>query len=320
MRRVLLANDSTLRVVRIPGEHGVFSFVEDLSASDARRYLEEYASDHMAITQLRMALSEDSLGMPVQNLDDAEVLDEVAHRISIGHLWIAEELPEPQPDIPEPDTASSSSAAPPPELPRSKKLTFIEFKVIWDVSGEPVKNVRLVVKTPDGVENYHDTNGEGKIRVEEIEPGSCDVRCDMKELKLKDALAFVGMGEGFTPGGTAPADGSSTLRIVAVKEHKVRAGESIASLASKAKMTWQDLAKFNWGTAVPDEINKHLVADVGCTRKTKDGKNYMFDDTDDPGIVFIPSPWGEDGLACGGAHVIRVRRVGITKAPFIFSF
>ena len=31
MKRVLLANDSTLRVVRIPGEHGIFSFLDDLS-------------------------------------------------------------------------------------------------------------------------------------------------------------------------------------------------------------------------------------------------------------------------------------------------
>jgi hypothetical protein len=320
VRRVILANDSTLRIVRVPGESGVFTFLDDLSAPQARRYLEDYAHDSLAMSHLRMALAEDSLGMPVNNFDDGEVLDEVAHRVEMGHLTIAEELEEPQPDIPEPEQASSSSAAPPPELPRSKKLTFVEFKVIWDISAEPVKNVRLVVKTPDGVENFHDTNGEGKARVEDIEAGSCDVRCDMKDLKLTDALGFVAMGDALAPGGTAPAGNSSTLRIVAIKEHKVKAGESIASLAIKAGMTWQNLAKFNWNTAVPDEINKHLMSDVGCTHKTKDGKNYMFDDTDDPGIVFIPSAWSEHGLASGSTHVIRVRRVSITRAPFIFSY
>ena len=312
MRRVLLANDSTLRVVRIPGEHGVFSFLDDMSQFQVRRYLEEYADDHMAMTQMRMALAEDTFGMPVSNLDDAEVLDEVAHRVAMGHLWIAEELEEPQPAIREPESASSSSAQPPPELPRTKKLTWIEFQVVWDASGKPVKNVRLVVRTPDGVENYHDTNGEGKVRIEELEPGSCDVRCDLKGAKLADTLHFVGMGSG---GGSSNGDNgaaqssTATLRIAQIDAHKVKKGESIKSLASAVGMTWQELSKFNWDTDVPTEINKHLRDDVGCTKKTKDGYNYMFDDSDDPGIMYIPRKWSQTGLATGGTHVIRVRKI-----------
>jgi hypothetical protein len=176
-----------------------------------------------------------------------------------------------------------------------------------------------VVRTPDGVENFHDTNGEGKVRVEEIEPGSCDVRCDMKELRLKDTLVFAGMGEKSGQDKPAPATGSGPLRIALVEPHKVKTGESIASLAKNAKMTWQDLAKFNWDTAVPDQINKHLVEDVGCSRKTKDGKNYIFDDSDDPGIVFIPQAWSQSGLAAGGLHVIRVKLVEKPYRLFIFS-
>jgi len=317
---VLLANDQTLRVVRVPGEAGVFSFLDDLSAADARRYLEEYAGDSMAMSQLRMVLAEDSMGMPVTNLDDAEVLDEAAWRVSINQLTIAEELERPLPEEPESEPASSSSAAPPPELPRSKKLTWIEFKVIWDVSGEPVKNVRLVVKTPDGVENFHDTNGEGKVRIDDLEPGSCDMRCDMKELRLKDTLVFVAMGDETSEKGPTPTAGSGPLRIALVDEHKVKSGESIASLAKNAKMPWQDLAKFNWGTAVPDEINKHLRDVVGCRRKTKDRKNYVFDDLDEPGIVYIPKAWSAGGLSTGGTHVIRVRKITRPSKPFIFSF
>src|SRR5215208_6671025 len=158
MKRVLLANDSTLRVVRIPGEHGVFSFLDDLSPFAARRYLEDYAGDHMAMMQLRMALAEDSFGMSASDLDDAEVLDEAANRIAMGHLWIAEELEEPMPELPEPDPASSNSAAPPPELPRSKKLTWIEFKVVDDQSSKPLNSVRLVVKASDGNQTYQTTN------------------------------------------------------------------------------------------------------------------------------------------------------------------
>jgi len=159
VRRVILANDSTLRIVRVPGEAGVFTFLDDLSASQARRYLEEYAHDSIAMSHLRMALAEDSLGMPVSDLDDAEVLDAVAHRVEMGHLSLAEELEEPHPDIPEPEEASGGSA-PPPSLPSSKKLTWIELEVVNDETGKPLSWVRMVVKTPDGEENFHTTNAE----------------------------------------------------------------------------------------------------------------------------------------------------------------
>jgi hypothetical protein len=40
---------------------------------------------------------------------------------------------------------------------------------------------------------------------------------------------------------------------------------------------------------------------------TKNGKNYMFDDSDDPGIIFIPRPWKLTGLVTDATHVLRVR-------------
>src|SRR5438128_5319024 len=195
LRRILLCNDRWLRVIRLPGEGGVFSFVDCSSADDARRYLQDYAHDPGSLAQMRTILAEDAHGIDVWRLDDAEVLDEMASRVSLHRLTIAEELDEPMPAVPEPQSASSSSAAPPPELPRSKKLTWIEFQVVWDESGKPVKNVRLVVKTPDGVENFHDTNSEGLVRIDELDPGNCDVRCDLKNARLSDTLNFVGMGE-----------------------------------------------------------------------------------------------------------------------------
>jgi hypothetical protein len=320
VRRVLLANDQTLRVVRVPGAAGVFSFLDDLAAADARRYLEEYAGDSMAMAQLRMALAEDSLGMPVTFLDDADVLDEVAHRVAMGQLTIAEELERPLPSIPDPEPVSASSTAPPPELPRSKKLTWIEIKVVWEETGKPVKNVRLVVKTPDGVENFHDTNGEGKVRVEEVEPGTCDVRCETKGIKRETMLNFVGTGEPPKPNEGA-SDGkppSGTLIIAQLDNHKVKKGESLDGLAKRIGMTWKDLAKFNWGTDQPEKINEHLRYDVGCTKTTADGKNYMFDDKDDPGLIELPRPWSMGALATGQMHVLRVAPC-LVSPPWYFS-
>ena len=96
--------------------------------------------------------------------------------------------------------------------------------------------------------------------------------------------------------------------IVSIKKHKVKTGESIASLAKANSLTWQQLAIFNWGTSVPEEINRFLREQVGCTKRTKDGHNYLFDSSDDPGIIYIPLPWNQSGLATNKTHVIRVSR------------
>jgi hypothetical protein len=100
-------------------------------------------------------------------------------------------------------------------------------------------------------------------------------------------------------------------RIAEIEEHKVKTGESIKSLAEANGMTWQELAKFNWDTDVPDEINKHLRDEVGCTKKTRDGYNYMFDNSDDPGIIYLPKSkdWKESGLQTDKTHTLRVRKI-----------
>jgi hypothetical protein len=87
----------------------------------------------------------------------------------------------------------------------------------------------------------------------------------------------------------------------------VKKGETLDGLAKGAGMTWKELAKFNWGTDLPGEINQHLRDDVGCTKKTSDGANYVFDDSDDPGIVYIPKPWKQQGLATAKTHVFKAK-------------
>ncbi|MCX6270836.1 MAG: LysM peptidoglycan-binding domain-containing protein [Bacteroidetes bacterium] len=77
-------------------------------------------------------------------------------------------------------------------------------------------------------------------------------------------------------------------QIVRARKHKVQNGESIRSLARKAGINWRDLARFNWGTAIPEKINKFLRKKVGCFKRTRDEKNYIFTSDDDPGIVYIP--------------------------------
>ncbi len=69
---------------------------------------------------------------------------------------------------------------------------------------------------------------------------------------------------------------------------------------------WQQLAKFNWATDKPVQINKYLKEKVGCTHLTQD-RNYMFNDSDEPGIVYIPELVTIEGLAEDEEHILRVK-------------
>jgi hypothetical protein len=92
------------------------------------------------------------------------------------------------------------------------------------------------------------------------------------------------------------------------EEHKVALHESLDNIAEKAGITWQQLAKFNWGTSHPTEINECLHDLVGSRHKTKDGKNYIFTSDDDPGIISLPVKSPKYNLSTTQTHVIQVHR------------
>lgn len=251
--------------------------------------------------------------------------------------------------------------APPPVQPSGAPETstaWIRFKVVHHLTGEPYLGVRLSVRTPTGGEYEYRTGKDGVIDIQEIRPGTCDVWCELDRPRLKDTVAFVGLGEaggtGVPPvsggpavspeaGGTgvSPATGGTGVSpvptgpdnapelqnprsnpvprrpigdwgqratwIAHVLEHRVQTGETLASIAAAHDLTWQELAEFNWGTSSPDRINQHLRDDVGCTRKTPDGFNYVFTSADEPGLIYVPKPWQQTSLPTGRTHTIRVR-------------
>ena len=95
--------------------------------------------------------------------------------------------------------------------------------------------------------------------------------------------------------------------IVNAKKYKVQDGDSIKSIADKAGISWQELAKFNWGTDDPDKINQFLRIKVGCLNKSKDGKNYVFSSKDDPGIVYLPEELPKKTYSTSATHVVKVK-------------
>jgi len=118
-----------------------------------------------------------------------------------------------------------------------------------------------------------------------------------------------------TTGSSRTTESSSWRRIARIDEHKVQTGETLESLASSAGLTWQQLAEFNWDTSVPEQVNEHLRDDVGCTQRTADGNNYVFSSEDEPGIIYIPQPWTQEGLATEACHTFRVRQFAPSTTP-----
>ncbi|MCF0040065.1 LysM peptidoglycan-binding domain-containing protein [Dyadobacter fanqingshengii] len=99
------------------------------------------------------------------------------------------------------------------------------------------------------------------------------------------------------------------LKITEVIKYKVKDGDSIESLSKSHNMSWQELAKFNFGTDEPDEINHFLRSQVGCFKKTKDKKNFVFTSKDDPGIIYIPKNLKKRTFGTNRSHPITVEQL-----------
>ncbi len=288
------------------------------SVDDARGLVSRLANDESNLSVIRAAMRSESLGLDAHRLSDEQVTEQFSRQLVHGRLRLAAGATQSQQQASVVTTEKTAQEeTPPPSQKPTRQKTWIKFKVIDDANGRPLSGVRLRVTHPDGEENYYTTVGSGLIEIRDIDPGDggeFEVTCDLKDARLVDTLHFVDMGDkSFVEDGTPAPGGSSLKQIAEIEAHKVQTDESIDSLARGAGMKWQDLAKFNWGTDVPEKINTHLRDDVGCTKKTADGKNYMFDDTDEPGIVFIPLKWSQAGLPTEEIHVIRVRGPRLLK-------
>jgi len=70
--------------------------------------------------------------------------------------------------------------------------------------------------------------------------------------------------------------------------YPVKTDDDLASIAKANGLSEAQLTYFNFKTTNPAEINWYLQRNVGCTKSTRDGKNYMFSSDDHPGIIYIP--------------------------------
>ena len=197
---------------------------------------------------------------------------------------------------------SDEPAASPKQKPQQAPKTYIQFQFVLDDTDEPISGLQTRITLPDGMEKFFRTDSKGQIHIKDIDKGICDIKCDLKKPELNSTGAVVKTG----PAARGSKATNAIKTIANIEAHKVKTGETIGGLAKDNDIAWQDLAHFNWDTSKPTEINKALAKYVGCTKKTKDGNNYVFNDADDPGIVYIPTPWSKESLSTGQEHIFRV--------------
>jgi hypothetical protein len=203
------------------------------------------------------------------------------------------------------------------------KVRFFAVRVVDDETGRPVAGAKLTVELAGGSSRSLVSGADGVARLDRVEASSGKVFSLVGGAVLASSLAFVAVGEspsgrqkgGATgakrPGTTKKRDaqaGGASWSLVKVVEHKVKSGETLQAIARESGLTPAQLAVFNWGVYTAPEIEAALRDQVGCHRKTEDGK-YLFDDADEPGVVYVPGPWESKDLAADKVHTVRVRPI-----------
>jgi LysM domain-containing protein len=199
-----------------------------------------------------------------------------------------------------PSPAAPEAAGPPPGAKRDISLRFLEAG-----TGRPVAGAPLRITAPDGSEARLTTSSAGTVTLTGLEPGRC-----VATSVIQNAIAAAS----FDPSTTVPLPPSEARGnpapiqrgwLVQAETHRVRTGDTPESIARDTGVPWNDLARFNWDTIDPSEIQRALRERVGCTKKTPDGRRTLFDDRDEPGVILVPRPW-TDSFAVGMAHTLVV--------------
>jgi hypothetical protein len=280
--------------------------------ADAMRFLRNLGQEHFNLSTLRSfahAFPFTAFGGPLEHQD---VFDRLAGAIARGELRIVRVPPKAiLLDRP------PEKAVVPEKQPEQMKARF-SLLVVDDASDDPIADLALIVKLPGGGDEKRSTDSSGHIDLSGVPSGPVAVTSSVRGATLRQALLLAGTGPLPTRGGVTSPTGTkrsgAKRQLIRLVEHRVRSGETLDSIAKQHGITFEDLAKFAWGTTDKKQIDKHLWIEVGCSKKGPDG-HYIFDDSDAPGILRVPKPIDVTGLSWDETHILRVK----SPAKFVFS-
>jgi hypothetical protein len=294
------------------------------SVDAATRFLRDLRHGAIAgpggpLTQLRALISGDPAG--ALHVDPDEAVRRGALMLVRGHLVVLrrtrytaraaapQPLSEARPELPE---------------PARDKLESLRLVAVLDASWQPIAGITLEITAPDGVPTARTTGRDGAAELGRLPPGTCRATGEFDGATLATCFEVVGVDPGLPPAarddGEDPRALAERKYALALRRHRVAAGETLTSVAEDYGTTWQKLARFNFGTTDPRAVNRALRNQVGCRRRSGDGANYVFTDDDDPGLLFIPEAWEHTGLRTDNTYTVRLQVPRITPIRrFVFS-
>lgn len=276
-----------------------------LTERETRRVLERWLARKPEGEQLRSYATAE---LRVDSRTDDALIDRMLAVLSSRRVTLAlRERLVPR-DVIHPLTSHSDEGE---SEPLVSATSWIDIRVIDDVSGDPVPGLRLTVSLADGSQQVVTTSMEGLVALRAISDGTCSVTSELGHAIVGDVCPFVGMGSTIAGRSTAPVLSASMgagtrSRVAEVVLHHVATGQTLDSIAASHGLTGSALARFNFGTTDPASVAERTAVELGCTHFDAAGRPQL-DDTDDPGVIYIPRVWTATGLATGQEHVVRVR-------------
>ncbi|MCA9311267.1 MAG: hypothetical protein KDA21_08685 [Phycisphaerales bacterium] len=186
--------------------------------------------------------------------------------------------------------------------------------LLQDEHGHPLSNVALRMHPRQGASRDLTTDAGGMVEVTGLAPATTfTLTCPISgqgsdEARLERswstaAISAAGHPIDPTPAGPPGKERKFVLRVEAVKP---AATDSLKTLAARAGISWQELARFNFGTDDPAKINDALRDRVGCHAKV-DQQNYRFAG-DEKGVMYLPHLWEQEALGVNQVHSFKATR------------
>jgi len=203
------------------------------------------------------------------------------------------------------EEVTASTSTPSRLVKKAIQVTFLEIG-----TQRPLSGAAFMVEKSDGSTGRESTSSAGVISLDGLDPGACQFTSLINGATLATSYSVAA--------GDPPADDDSdeddedadaspikNAFVVSAEAYHVKTGDTPDSIAAKSGVDWNTIAQFNFETTDPDQLEAFYRDRVGCTNQTPDGKKYLFDDEDDPGIILIPRAW-ESSFAVGDTYTVWV--------------
>ncbi|MCP3945006.1 MAG: type VI secretion system tube protein Hcp [Desulfobacteraceae bacterium] len=209
--------------------------------------------------------------------------------------------------------------------PEKKKDSEISFVFVDENNEKKINRIKTKIIYPD--KKYVETACKnGTTRFTKIEKGNyelsgLDLERDAKVsiLNTYHITKFEEVGINSYAKVKEPKDSYhksnhwKTINYIAkIIEHHVKENETIADIAALYNITAAELNYFNWPQTSSKKGKDDLASwnkDVEAFKKTGQGTALVFDDENQPVMVFVPQSWTKSELASDKTYIIHLKKM-----------